>query len=172
MVVTSARTTVPVLAASRTIVAGEAVSSSALQVVHVSLGAAASAYLVPTGLGGALIATRTIGPGELVPVTALAPAASSRVTTVVVNAATEIPKSVTAGSVVEVWAAPRLERGEYGVPEILVPDAVVRTVGEKAAVMGRNGVSLELVIARSEVASTLGAVASDWSFSIVPTVAG
>lgn len=171
-VVTSARTTVPVLAASRTLVAGEAVASGAVQVVQVSLGAVGAAYLTPAALDDALVATRTIGAGELVPLAALAPAASSRVTTVVVTSATEIPKSVTAGTVVEVWAAPRLERGAYGVPEILVADAIVRSVGEKAAVMGRPGVSLELVIARAEVASTLGAVAADWSFSIVPTAAG
>ena len=172
MVVTSARTTVPVLVASRTIVAGEGVSSGALQVVQVSLGAAGPAYLAPGGLAEELVATRTIGAGELVPVGALAPAVSSRVTSVVVTSATEIPASVTTGSTVELWAAPRLERGEYGVPEILVADAVVQAVGENVSVMGRPGVSLELVIGRSEVSATLGAVASDWAFSIVPTAAG
>ena len=170
-VVTSARVTVPVLAASETIVAGEVVSSSSLQVVQVSLGAASTAYVSPGALGEALVATRTIGAGELVPTEALAPAASSRVTTVVVTSAAEVPGSVTTGSVVELWAAPRLERGEYGVPEIIVADAVVRSVGETSVGVGRGGVSLELVIARSEVATTLGAVASDWSFSVVPTAA-
>ncbi len=170
-VVSSARVTVPVLAASHTIVAGEVVSSSSLQVVQVSLGAATAAYVSPGELGDAVVATRTIGAGELVPADALAPAASSRVTTVVVTSAAEVPGSVTPGSTVELWAAPRLERGEYGVPEIVVADAVVRSVGETAAGMGRGGVSLELVIARSEVAATLGAVASEWSFSVVPTAA-
>lgn len=168
-VVTSARVTVPVLAASHTIVAGEVVSSGSLQVVQASLGAAATAYVSPGELGDAVIATRTIGAGELVPADALAPAASSRVTTVVVTSAAEVPSNVSAGSVVELWAAPRLERGEFGTPEIIVADAVVRSVGETSAGFGRGGVSLELVIARSEVAATLGAVASEWSFSVVPT---
>lgn len=170
-VVTSARTTVPVLAASRTIVAGEAVASGTLQVVHVALGAAGHGYVAPGELAEELVATRTIGAGELVPVGALAPAAASRVTSVVVTSATEIPGSVSPGTTVELWAAPRIAPGDYGVPEIIVADAVVRHVGEQVSVMGRPGVSLELVIGRSEVAATLGAVASDWAFSIVP-VAG
>lgn len=170
-VVTSARVTVPVLAASDTIVAGEVVSSSSLRVVQVSLGAASAAYISPGELGDARVATRTIGAGELVPAEALAPAASSRVTTVVVTSSAEVPGTVTSGSVVELWAAPRLERGEYGVPEIIVADAIVRSVGKPTTGVGRSGVSLELVIARSEVATTLGAVASEWSFSVVPTVA-
>lgn len=171
-IVASARSTVPVLVAARTIVAGEAVSSSVLEVMQVSLGAAGPSYLAPGALGAELVATRTIGAGELVPLAALAPAAASRATSVVVTSANEIPTSVTIGTVVELWAAPRLERGEYGVPEIIVADAVVRAVGEKTSVMGRPGVPLELVIPRSDIASTLGAVASDWSFSVVPTAAG
>lgn len=171
-IVASARTTVPVLAASRTLVAGEAVSSAELEVVQVSLGAAGPSYLAPGALAPELVATRTIGAGELVPRGALAPASSSRATSVVVTSASELPTSVQIGTVVELWAAPRLERGEYGVPEIIVADAVVRAVGEKTSVMGRPGVSLELVIARSDIAATLGAVAADWSFSVVPVVAG
>ena len=171
-IVASARTTVPVFAASRTLVAGEAVSSAELEVVQVSLGAAGPSYLAPGALAPELVATRTIGAGELVPRGALAPASSSRATSVVVTSASELPTSVQIGTVVELWAAPRLERGEYGVPEIIVADAVVRAVGEKTSVMGRPGVSLELVIARSDIAATLGAVAADWSFSVVPVVAG
>lgn len=170
-IVTSARTTVPVLAAARTIVPGEEVSSAALEVVQVSLGAAGASYLTPDALGAELVATRTIGAGELIPAGALAPAASSRATSVVVTSAGEIPTSVTVGAVVELWGAPRLERGEYGVPEIVVADAVVRAVGEKTSVMGRPGVPLELIIPRADIAPTLGAVAADWSFSIVPTAA-
>lgn len=171
LLVTTSRQTSPVYAAARTIVPGDIVAADALRVVEVGLGVNAPTYLTADDLGDGLVATRTIGVGELVPISAVADAGSARTTTVVVRSATEVPASVTAGTVVEVWSAPPEEQGRYGTPAILVSDATVAAVTRDDSMIGGGSASLELVIARSDVSATLAAVAADAALSVVP-VAG
>lgn len=171
LLVTASRQSVPVLAATRTIVPGEVVADDALRIVDVVLGPSETTYLAPDALGEGLIATRTIGAGELVPAAAVGAAETARTTTVVIRSATDVPASVAAGTVVEVWSAPPEEQGRHGIPSILLTDATVVSVAEDDSMIGRTGASLELVIARSEVAATLAAIASESALSVVPVSA-
>lgn len=171
-VVAASRQTVPVFAASRTIVPGEAVTSDDLQVVEVALGRIEDAYASPASFEPGSIALRTISAGELVPGSAIGAADEARTTTVVVMSATVIPAAVGPGATVEVWAAPQLERGVFDTPRILVAAATVVSVEDDDSVMGRTGTAVELVIERADVAETLAAVAAGASMSIVPTSGG
>lgn len=166
--VTASRQTTPTFVAARTIVAGQVVSADELRVVEVALGQSQGAYLAPDALADGLVATRTIEAGELVPAAAVGSADASRSTTVVVRSATDVPASVTAGTVVELWAAPAAEQGRFGAPAILVPDATVVSVTRDDSVIGGGAASLELVIARSDVADTLAAIAGESALSVVP----
>lgn len=168
-VVGAARQTAPVFAAAHTIVPGEAVTSADLEVVEVALGRLGDAYFTPEALTDGLVATRTIASGELVPAAAIGDAAQARTTSVVVRSTIDVPASVEAGSVVEVWSAPLLEHGEYDVPRILVPDATVVSVTRDDSMIGGGAVALELVIPRSDVAATLAAMADASALSVVPT---
>ena len=172
LVVAAARQTVPVFAAARTIVPGETVGSADLRVVEVSLGQIEEAYASPATLEPGAVAVRTIPAGELVPRDAIGDAAGLRTTTVVVHSATELPAAVASGSVVEVWAAPQLERGVFDTPRILVPAATVVAVAEDDSIMGTAGSAVELVIERADVADTLAAISGGASLSIVPTAGG
>ncbi|WP_292832273.1 SAF domain-containing protein [Microbacterium sp.] len=169
VVVAAARQTVPVFAASRTIVPGEIVTSGDLQVVEVALGRIEDAYASPASFEPGSVALRTVTAGELVPRTAIGAAEQARTTTVVVTSATALPAAVGAGTTVEVWAAPQIERGVFDVPRILVASATVVSVDDEASVMGSAGRAVELVIERADVADTLAAVAAGASMSIVPT---
>ncbi|HEX5859672.1 MAG TPA: SAF domain-containing protein [Microbacterium sp.] len=168
-VVASARQTAPVLAADRTIVVGETVSADELRVVDVALGQAGDAYLTPDGLGEGMIATRTIEDGELVPASAVADAASSQSTTIVVRSAVDVPGSIEPGSTVELWTAPLLERGSYDTPRILIADATVAAVTRDDTMIGGGSAMLELVIPRADVADALAEVAAASALSVVPT---
>lgn len=168
-VVAAARETAPVFAAARTIVAGQELSSSDVRVVEVALGQVGDAYLEPDALGDGLVVTRTIEAGELVPASAVGSAAAARTTSVVLRSAVDVPESVVPGSVVEVWSAPLITRGEYDAPRILVADAVVVSVTRDDSMIGGGAAALELVIARSDVAATLAAIAGDAALSVVPT---
>src|SRR4051794_26505399 len=82
-VVSASRQTVPVFAATRTIVPGEPVADDDLRLVDVSLGQLEGAYLSAGALEAGLVATRTVTEGELVPQSAVGPAAAAATTTVV-----------------------------------------------------------------------------------------
>lgn len=168
-VVSAARQTAPVFAASHTIVPGETVTSSDLEIVEVALGRVGESYFHPDALVEGLVATRTIAAGELVPADAVGEAVRARTTSVVVRSAVDVPASVEAGTVVEVWAAPMLERGDYDVPRILVADATVVSVTRDDSMIGGGPAALELVIPRSDVAATLAAIADQSALSVVPT---
>lgn len=168
-VVASARQTAPVFAAVRTLVPGEVVAAEDLRVVEVALGQVGDSYAAPGVLEPGAVAVRTIGEGELVPLSSLGGVDAVRTTTVVLQSAGDVPAAVGSGSVVEVWAAPQLERGVFDTPSILVPTATVLSVTREDAVMGTSGAALELVIERSDVAVVLAAVAAGSSLSVVPT---
>ncbi|MBD3943285.1 SAF domain-containing protein [Microbacterium sp. NEAU-LLC] len=169
LVVAAARQTVPVYAAAHTIVPGEPIAADDVTVVDVALGSVADTYLGEGHLGGAVVATRTIEEGELVPAAAVGDADAARTTSVVVRSAVDVPASVEAGTVVEVWAAPLLERGVYDKPRILVADATVVSVTRDDSMIGGGAAALELVIPRDDVSATLSAMADESALSIVPT---
>lgn len=168
LVVAAARQTVPVLAANRTIVPGEALSSSDLRVVDVALGQLGESYATPATMEPGAVATRTIAQGELVPLSAIADASHTTTTAVVLSSAVEVPAAVTVGSTVDVWVADQVERGVYATPHILVAGATVAGIDRKGSAFGSTGTSVELVIARADVAATLAAVAGGSSLSVVP----
>ena len=168
-VVAAARQTAPAFAASRTIVPGQAISSDDVRVVEVALGQVGEAYLSPDALADGLVATRTIESGELVPRTAVGDAAGLRTTSLVLRSAVDVPASVGAGSVVEVWAAPLLERGRYDAPRILVADATVVSVTRDDSMIGGGSAALEVVIPRADVAAALAAMADESALSVIPT---
>jgi hypothetical protein len=169
LVVSTARQTVPVFAAAHTIVPGEAIGAGDLEVVDVALGSVAGTYLTADALDEAVVATRTIEEGELVPAASVGDPASARTTSVVVRSAVDVPASVESGTVVEVWAAPLLERGAYDQPRILVADATVVSVTRDDSMIGGGAAALELVIPRADVSATLAAMADESALSIVPT---
>ncbi|MEZ3159997.1 SAF domain-containing protein [Microbacterium sp. BWT-B31] len=170
-VVTSARQTVPVLAAAHTIVPGQPLSGDDVRVVDVALGQVGASYLEPTALEAGVVATRTIGSGELVPRSAIGDAAKASTTNVVVRSAVDVPASVRTGSVVEVWEAPLIEHGRYDTPRVLVADAAVVSVTRDEGMVTGTSVALELVVARADVAGILAAMSDDSALSVVPTTA-
>lgn len=168
-VVAAARQTAPVFVAAHTIVPGQAVEAGDLRVVEVALGTLEEHYLSPVDLPPGSVALWTINEGELVPVAALGDAALARTTTVVMQSSSEVPAAVGLGSVVEVWAAPQLDRGVFDTPRILVASATVISVARDDSMIATAGTAVELVIERSDVAAALTAIADGSSLSIVPT---
>lgn len=167
LVVSAARQTVPALAAARTIVPGDAITSDDLRVVDVSLGQIGDAYLQPDALAEGSVATRTIGEGELVPLDALGDGEDARVTTVVVDTAADVPAAVAEGSRVEIWHAPVVD-DTVDTPRILIADATVAEVAREEGVLGGADASLEVVIPRADVAALLEAQARGAVLSVVP----
>ncbi|MDZ8171103.1 SAF domain-containing protein [Microbacterium xanthum] len=171
-VVSAARQTTPAIAAARTLIPGDVIAATDVRVVEVALGALGESYLRPDDLAIGAIATRTVAAGELVPYDAVGAGEDAATTVVVLHSSTDVPASVDTGSVVEVWAAPLLERGVHDTPSILVPDATVVSVARDEAVVGRDEVALEVVIPRADVSAVLTAMSDESALSVVPTVGG
>ncbi|WP_336642372.1 hypothetical protein [Microbacterium sp. MMO-56] len=171
LVVAAARQTVAVFASARTLVPGDAVSGDDLQVVDVALGSLEGVYLSPATLEPGMVVARTVPAGHLVPRDALVDAAAVRTPPVVVRTTTEPPAAVREGAAVEIWSAPRGERGAFDVPRILVSAATVVSVAADTSMLGGAGAAVEVVIDRASVADTLAAIAQGASLSVVP-VAG
>lgn len=172
-IVSASDDAVPVLRPTRTITAGEALSSSDFQVVEVGLGALADGYIGPEDLKPGQIAARTLAEGEIVPASATAAATANRSTTIVVESSTGLPEEVTTGTVVEVWHAPPVDDGRsYDVPRILVAEVIVRSVVESEGMLAEEGTTVELVIDRADVAEVLAAVTGGSSLSVVPVRSG
>lgn len=167
-VVASARQTVPVYAATRTLVEGESISPSELRVVEVALGSLEGAYASGDTLPADAVATRTIPAGELIPATAVGASSDVRSTTIVVPSSTAIPASVEVGTPVEVWAAPLDDEGVRQAPRILVADAAVAALPSSDGVMGTSVPSVELIVPRESVAEVLAALAGEATLSVVP----
>ena len=168
-VVALSRQTAPVYAAAHTIVPGDAMTTADFTVVDVSLGRSGDAYLAPGATLDGLVATRTIGAGELVPIAAAAPAAQSETTTVVVHSSVTVPSGVVAGTAVDLWAAMPTEDGGYATPSVLVAAATVVSVTHDDSMIGGGADAVELVIPRADVAAALAAIAADAELSVVPT---
>ncbi|MFG6445088.1 SAF domain-containing protein [Microbacterium sp. P07] len=171
LVVTAARQTAPVYAATRTIVPGETLTVADLRVVDVALGQVGESYVGPAALEDGTVATRTIGEGELVPAEAVGAAADARTTSLVIRTSSDVSASIVEGTRVEVWHAPPLDRESFDAPRILVADATVAAVTRDDAMIGGANATLEVVIARADVAATLEAQSNGSVLSVVP-VAG
>ncbi|GAA3926887.1 hypothetical protein [Microbacterium soli] len=172
LLISSSRQTSPILQTVRTILPGETVTSTDVQVVEAGLGGLERTYLAPQDLESGSIATRTLPKGELVPRSGVGDERTSHTTTVVVSS-TSIPDDVRTGAAVELWHAPMLEDGRTpDAPRVLVGDAVVARVTEDEAMLTQSGTEVELVIDRADVPEVLTAIAGGSLISVIPAGAG
>lgn len=169
LIVSSARQTIPILQANRTITQGEALVSDDFRVVEVSLGSVESGYLSPQDLVGGLIAARTLADGELLPAAAAADAQSSRTTNVVIESSVALPAAVDSGTPVELWYSPPAVEGDgFEAPRILAADVVVASIPKSEGMLAQRNAAVEIVINRADVADVLAAITGGAALSVVP----
>jgi len=169
-VVTSADHTTAVYAARAPLAVGDRIDSSDLVATRVRLGGAADLYLSPARLPhGGLVVTRTIVAGELVPVSAVGTRAGASVTSIVVDLQGRLPASIEPGSVVDLWAARRIEQSQFGPPTVLVARASVVRVVEPTGLIAADGAeSVEVLVPKEKIAAVLESIADGDSLAIVP----
>ncbi|HEY5319958.1 MAG TPA: hypothetical protein VIJ76_03685 [Galbitalea sp.] len=168
--VSSADSSVDVLAARATIAPGQKVKLADLVPTSVRAGRAEKLYLrasdVPTA--GVLV-TRAVVAGELIPVSAVGSTAGRRLTSIVVSANTPLAQSIAPGARVDVWSARQIDNSEFDAPAVIASSAiVVRLVDQKNLVATGAGSSVELLVPRSSIASVLEAIANGAALSVLP----
>ena len=161
---------VVVYRADAAIVAGERVTAARLAPTTVRLGDAAGLYLTGSMPADGLIATRTIGRGEIVPRSAVATGTAITSATIVVDLAAPLAGGVAAGSTVDLWSAEQDAdvRDRFEPPVVLVSDAVVARVVQPTGLIARTADdAIELRIDRADVAAVLAAQADGARLSVV-----
>lgn len=169
-IVASADSSVQVLAARSTLVPGDRIDAGDLQVKSVRLGDLDAKYLAAADVPAeGLVVTRAVSAGELVPASAVGDRSGVRVASVVVVVQGSLPKSVTAGAVIDVWSASRADDRSYGPPSVLASSAtVVRVIAPSGMVSAQSGDSVELLVPRGKIARVLQAIANEDAISLVP----
>jgi hypothetical protein len=153
-----------------TLTAGDTLDEDDLLPTSVRDGAGGGLYLAPGDLPAeGLVVTRTVGEGELIPMSALGTAAGTRLTAIVLSVDGQLAATVEAGSTVDVWVASEDADGQVGAPEVIVSGAtVVRLVESESIVAGRQTTAVEVLVPRDRIARVLEALAAEASVSIVP----
>lgn len=161
---------VEVWAARSALSPGDTVTGDELVLRSVRLGDAADLYL-PAGRVGdtGLVVTRAVAAGELVPASAVGAPEGVTLASVVVTVRGDLPRSVEAGSVVDLWSARQTEERDFGPPAVLVGSAtVVRVLEADGLIVGGATVAVEMLVPRSKIAAVLDGIAGSDAMSLVP----
>lgn len=168
--VSTADSTVEVWAARSPLSPGDTVHSEDLVLRSVRLGEAGDLYLAGDRFAeDGLVVTRAVAAGELLPASAVGASEGIRIASVVVMVQGQLPRSVDAGSVVDLWSARELDNGSFGPPAVLVGSAtVVRVVESEGFIVDGAAVGVEVLVPKSKIALVLEAIANDDALSLVP----
>ena len=168
--VTSVDRSSEVWAARQSLVPGDLVDADDLVLRKVRLGESGALYLARDTLpADGLVMTQAVAAGELVPGSAVGAAEGVSVASLIVPVAGRLPRSVGAGSVVDVWSAQEQTAGTFGPPAVLVDSAtVVRIVEDDGLIVDGAEVGVEVLVPRNDIAPVLEAIANHSSMSLVP----
>lgn len=171
VVVTSASRTDEVYVARTTLVAGAPLKASDLELVSANLSDATMAYVAVGDLAEGAIATRTIGAGEFIPVSAVGSASAVMSTRLVVDVASGLPRDTEPGTAVDVWATITDPFGEMpSSSSIVVPGATFVRALESDSLTSESSLRTELLIPRAAIRDLLAAQGDGARIVVVPTV--
>lgn len=166
--------TVPVFAASEPLVPGEAVDAGALVVREVRLAESTGRYLEADGdLPDGLVAVRTVGEGELVPVSAVASTGDLGLRPIAIAPDGALSADVVEGSTVDLWFVPAAsepgDEADADEPYELATGLTVAELTEPAGSFSVGaGVTVHVLVPRADLSGVLAALADEGSVEIVP----
>jgi hypothetical protein len=169
-IVSSADTSVSVLAARDSLAPGDRIDDDDLIATSVRISGAGDLYLLPGDMPeGGLIVTKAVAEGELVPTSAVGSTAATRFASIVVAVNGQLPGAVKSGATVDLWAARKAELSSFGAPSVIVSGAtVVRIIESEGLVASGDVTTLEVLVPRTRIARVLEAIANADALSVVP----
>lgn len=179
--VAAAADSVPVYAALEPLVAGDPLDPARLTVREVRLAESLGQYLrADQDLPDNPVVVRTVDPGELVPLSAVASSPEVGVRPVAITPSGALPSGVVKGSLVDLWFVPEMETGvEDGVTEAPFELSAGLTVGEVSTSSGGGfsvgfGTTVHVLVPVSDLADVLAALAAPGTVELVhvPGAAG
>jgi len=160
--------TTPVLIARSAVVPGDSLESADLVAVDLRLADQTEHYVgtleaIPDGA----VATRTIQPGELVPMSAVGQSDDLPLRPVVIPVDAAVAESVVPGATVELWhTSPSTDDGVDAEAQLLVADAVVRRIDEGSS-LGMRAMSVEVLVPADSLGEVLEVLSKDERLDVI-----
>jgi len=176
-VVAAADETVPIFAAGATLASGHPVTLADLRVVRVRLGGGTAGYLsARTPPPAGLVLIRPLGAGELVPMSALAPAASLSRRPVSVPVPAPLPDTLAPGVTVDLWSSAKdTAVGSTGFrqPVRIAQAAEIYSVSNPSGgLSAAQGSSVQVLLEEADLRALLDALANGAKVAVVPALGG
>ncbi len=156
--------------AAQPIVAGQAVTQEHLRPVEVNLAAQGSQYVsVPLDADHNYIATTTIGEGQFVPTGSLVRDQAYATRVIAISTSTVLPRNVTVGATVELWAAPKAAAsGDDPAPTLVATDLVVAQLpATDQGFSASSGQTVHVVVSAEQVSDVVAASMGDMTLSLL-----
>ncbi len=170
LLVTAADNSTAVYAATKTLSPGHVIQKSDLVLTDVKLGKSGTSYLTASGLSEGAVVTKSVGAGELVPISAVGTAKQVATTNVVVQLDLPLSSDATEGSTVDVWSSMAAGQGVFGPPGVIISGAQIAHITEATGLAASTGgVRVEIVVPQSKVAALLESQANGDAISLVPS---
>ena len=160
------------LVATRLLVEGQQIQPGDVRTEEIPVSAVLGEYLPGTTVIEGKVVTRVIHPGELVPRASIGEVSETLATTVVLELGTPVASALKDGAIVDLWAAPSTS-GSSPVaatpagPRLIVSRARLAHRSETSASALHSGAQVEVVIARTDVATVLAAQAAGDVLSVI-----
>ncbi|QOR69702.1 hypothetical protein IM660_13625 [Ruania alkalisoli] len=173
-IVGEANRTVEVYAAPEVLTPGEPLEVEDLAVIQVGLAGAQDLYLLPGQLPEEeLVITRTVHAGEMVPMSAVGPAAGVDVRTVAVPITAALAETIAPGSQVDLWVTmpddASAGAAAEGEPELLVEAVEVAAIAEDTSLFAGPGtMQAHLLVDVADLPGVLAATSADAPIAVVP----
>ena len=170
LLVTAADSSTAVYAATKSLSPGHVIKKSDLVLTDVKLGKSGTSYLTASELTEGAVVTKSVGAGELVPISAVGTAKQVATTNVVVQLDLPLSSDATEGSTVDVWASMAAGQGVFGPPAVIISGAQIAHITEATGLAASTGgVRVEIVVPQSKVAALLESQANGDAISLVPS---
>jgi len=167
--------TTDVLVAVEALTPGELLADADLRPQAVRPDGLGDTYLAADAdLPADAVVTRVVGPGELVPATAVGSAADVALRPVVVAMSGTPPSGVVEGAVVDLWLTDTTAPGQATDPEpepprLLAESLVVSDLLEADALFAAaGGAAVQVLVAQEDLPAVLAAIAGDGEIVVVP----
>ncbi|HLS16043.1 MAG TPA: hypothetical protein VK095_16155 [Beutenbergiaceae bacterium] len=175
--VNQADRTIEVYAASGLLTPGAVLEEQDLQVVRVHVADMQELYLRPgDGPGDGAVAVRTVGEGELVPVSAVGRAEDLALRPVSIPTGAAAAATLTAGALADIWVALPGEAGPTAplqAPQLLIGDVQVAAIHEDTSLFaGSDQEQVQVLVPVEDLSEVLAALSSGGEITIVPQPGG
>jgi len=174
-VVAAADDTVPVWAAAGALAPGTALTKDRVTIARVRIeGDSAARYLSAVTGPPDVVVLRTVGPGEIIPASAVGPASSLQQRPVVIPVAQPLPVGLAVGAAADIWVSRKdtttgAAVGAYAKPERIVQGAPVRAITRSGGTLGASSAAgVEVMLDTVQLPAVLDALANEAQVALVP----